>query len=348
MRYPAVVKKLAPVIAVLVLVGSVLWYRGALTPLTPRSPDRVTLRIPKGASLRDIADLLEERGVIRSSHAFSLYSRLHGLSRSLQAGSYILRPSLSIPEVAEALRRGIAEEGVITMPEGFTVLDVGRLLTEKQIVEEGALIACAQTCDFPAFAFLPKEATLLAARGGRLEGYLFPDTYFVVIENFSPQAFLERLLREFEERVVKQYERELKKSKRTLHQIVTMASLVEEETRPGDERPVVAGILWKRFDAGMGLGVDATVRYVLKKPMGKLTVADLNANSPYNLRKFRGLPPGPIASPGIESIRATLFPKETPYWYYLHGADGRVHYAETNEEHNVNKYKYLSGGGEEG
>ncbi len=248
----------------------------------------------------------------------------------------------------EALRRGIAEEGVITIPEGFTVLDVDRVLSEKQIIEKGALLACAQTCDFPAFAFLPKEVTSLAARGGRLEGYLFPDTYFVVIENFSPKAFLERLLREFEERVVKQYADTLKQSKRPLHQIVTMASLVEEETRKGEERPVVASILWKRFDAGMGLGVDATVRYVLQKPTGKLTVADLNGNSPYNLRKFRGLPPGPIASPGIESIRATLVPKATPYWYYLHGADGQVHYAETNEEHNVNKYKYLSGGGGEG
>ncbi len=120
-----------------------------------------------------------------------------------------------------------------------------------------------------------------------------------------------------------------------------MASLVEEETRTDDERAIVAGILWKRFDAGTGLGVDATVRYALDKPSSALTVSDLDTNSDYNTRKFRGLPPGAIASPSLESIKAALHPEASEYWYYLHGTDGQIRYAKTNEEHNENKYKYL-------
>ena len=174
-----------------------------------------------------------------------------------------------------------------------------------------------------------------------MEGYLYPDTYFIVLDDFTPESFLKRLLKTFETKVIDGLHEDFKKTDRSMHDIVTMASLIEEETRTNDERPTVSGILWKRFDAGAGLGVDATVRYILEKPTGALTVSDLNSNSLYNLRKFRGLPPGPIASPSLANIRAALHPKETPYWYYLHDTDGQIHYAETNEDHNMNKYKYL-------
>jgi UPF0755 protein len=141
--------------------------------------------------------------------------------------------------------------------------------------------------------------------------------------------------------VEKGYSADFANVTRPMHQVITMASLIEEETKTDAERATVAGILWKRFDAKTGLGVDAAVRYILEKPKGVLTASDLNVQSDYNLRKYRGLPPGPIANPGLKSIEAALHPKDSEYWYYLHDKQGVIHYAVTNDEQNVNRAKYL-------
>lgn len=327
--------------ALLVLfVAAFVWYRFSLGPVDRNDTTRTPVTIEKGSSVKQIAKTLKDQGLIRSSLAFVTYVRTRGVDTVLQAGTFVLRKNLSVAEIAEALRRGIAEEGIITIPEGFTVKDIDALLVEKGILNAGEFTTCAQTCDLADYDFLPQGIDL-ADRGGQVEGYLYPDTYFVVLDDFTAEAFLKRLLDTFEKRVVRDLDTDLKKTKRSLHQIITMASLIEEETRREDERATVSGILWKRYDAGSGLGVDATVRYILEKQTGALTVADLNTDSAYNLRKFRGLPPGPIASPSLSAIKAALHPSETPYWYYLHGTDGQIHYAETNEDHNVNKYKYL-------
>ena len=320
--------------------ASYLWYLRALTPVNVNDDTRQSVKIEKGSSVKQIAATLEEEKVIRSPLAFALYVRSKGLDTKLQAGTFIMKQNQGVPEIAEALTKGIGEEGVITIPEGFTVKDIDAVLAEKGVIEAGELMACAKTCDFSSFDFLSQGAAL-AERGGKVEGYLYPDTYFIVVDEFVPKFFLERLLGTFKKKVLDPLDADIKKSDRSLHEIITMASLIEEETRTDDERPTVSGILWKRYDEGAGLGVDATVRYILEKPTGALTVADLNANSPYNLRKFRGLPPGPIASPSIAAIRAALHPKDSPYWYYLHGTDGQIRYAETNEEHNINKYNYI-------
>ncbi|TSC78896.1 MAG: UPF0755 protein [Candidatus Peregrinibacteria bacterium Gr01-1014_25] len=330
----------ALIVFVVLLLGFGLWMRAALGPADIHSQAREIVEIPRGFSTEQIADLLEERGVIRSSLAFRLYATWKGLDARLQAGSFVLDPSLTIRELLEALTSGVASEGAVTIPEGFAVADIDALLTSKKLIDVGTLMRCAQTCDVSSFDFLPSSKAL-AERGGRIEGYLFPDTYFVIREGFTPQAFLDRLLATFNERVVRDMKREIAASGRSLHQIVTMASLVEEEAASDEERPVIAGILWKRLDNGVVLGVDASVRYILGKSQNALTAADLDVDSPYNIRKRKGLPPGPIASPGLASIRAALAPEQSEFWYYLHDANGNIHYAGTNEEHNENRAKYL-------
>lgn len=325
---------------VLLLAAGLVWYRWNLRPVAPADQAGTTLQIPTGASVRRIAELLREKNLIRSRTAFLAYAKIHRVGGTMKAGGFFLRPSLSTPEVVAILRRGYSEASVVTVPEGFTVADIDALLAGQGLTQPGEILACAQSCDFAAFAFLPAEPGL-AARGGKVEGYLFPDTYFVVRDTMTPKSFLERMLGNFRTRVVEGLASELKQSGRTLHEAVTMSSLIEEETRTNEERPVVAGILWKRHANRIGLQVDAAVRYILEKPKGELTREDLDADSPYNLRKFRGLPPGPIASPGLASIQAALRPEDSPYFYYLHGADGMVRYAVTNEEHNENRRKYL-------
>jgi UPF0755 protein len=315
-------------------------YSRGLAPVDEGSEERIVVKVPKGSSVSAIANLLEEEGAVRSAWAFRRYVRAEELENKMQAGSFVLTKSMDVPAIVTAMTEGKASEVIITIPEGYTVKDIDALLADKQLIKAGELMACAQRCDFSAYDFLPKSADL-ADRGGTVEGYLFPDTYFVLVEDFTAENFLKRLLDTFRTRVVTAHASDLKASKRTLHETITMASLIEEETRTDEERPIVSGILWKRFDDGMGLGVDAAVRYIIDKPTAAITNADLNVNSPYNLRKFRGLPPGPIANPSLKSIEASLNPKESPYYYYLHGKEGRIHYAVTNEEHNLNRARYL-------
>ena len=333
-------KKTASIaIVLLVLIASIMHtYSKALSPVDA-SDVRTVFTIPKGSSTAKIADDLAKQNLIRLPFAFTLYVKQNGVAGKLKAGSFVLQSSMSTAEIVDAIAGGKQAEEIITIPEGFTVADIDALMAKKGIVESGKLIDCAKTCDFSSFTFLPK--TVPAAPGGKIEGYLFPDTYYVTVGDFVPKFFLERLLTTFKHRVIEDLASDLKGSKRPLPDIIAMASLIEAETRNADERPIIAGILWKRFDQKMGLGVDASVRYGLGKFTEPLTESDLASKSPYNLRKYRGLPPTPIASPSINSIRAALHPKDSSYFYYLHDTGGVIHYAVTNNEQNVNKAKYL-------
>src|SRR3990167_4188335 len=229
--------------------ASYIWYLRALAPVNANDDTRQSVKIEKGSSVKQIAATLDKEKVIRSPLAFELYVRSKGLDTKLQAGTFIMKQNQGVPEIAEALTKGIGEEGVITIPEGFTVKDIDAVLAEKGVIEAGELMACAKTCDFSSFDFLPQGATL-ADCGGKVEGYLYPDTYFIVVQEFVPKFFLERLLGTFDKKVLVPLEKDLAASDRSLHEIVTMASLIEEETRTDNERPTVAGILWKRYDAG--------------------------------------------------------------------------------------------------
>ena len=264
----------------------------------------------------------------------------------MSAGTYLIPRDASFSDIAEWLSSGEGKETVVTIPEGYTIAQIDALLAAMDLIEEGELLECVQTCDFSSFAFLPSAEGLAlspSANSGqaRVEGYLFPDTYFVDVTTFVPKFFLERLLGTFRTSVIEGLATDMEVSGRPLHEVMTMASLIERETRTNEERPVVSGILWKRFDSGRGLDVDATVRYILEKSTGTLTKEDLEVDSPYNTRRYRGLPPGPIGNPGLASIRAALDPEDSLYWYYLHDQDGNIRYAETNDEHNLNKAKYL-------
>lgn len=325
----------------LVVAGAGLWlfWQHAKTPIGGQ--DRVSLTVEAGWSTSRIADVLKEKELIRYPFVFKFYTRFAGLDGNLQAGKFVLNQSQSLPEIAETLLSGKVQEITVTIPEGFTVKDIDAKLAELGLIESGEVIRCSNECDFATFDFLPFNQPNLAERGGLLEGYLYPDTYYVNPNNFVAKFFLERMLGNFRKQVVQQYEVEIASSEHSLHEIVTAASLVEEETRSDDERALVAGIIWKRYDAGWGLGIDAAVRYIVDKPTDAITVGDLNTNSPYNLRKFKGFSPGPIANPGTKSFAATLNPEESPYWYYLHEPNGQIHYAVSNEEHNLNRIKYL-------
>ena len=315
------------------------WYLHELAPIG--GTQAVWVKVEKGMGVSQVGSLLAEKGVIRSPVAFKLYVKFNASEQGLQAGTFVFRPNLTVAEIVEILRTGKAQEVSLTIPEGWTLAQIDALIAERGLAATGAVLDCAKRCDFGSFDFLPQTTKGLAARGGRLEGYLFPETYFVSEAEFVPKFFLERLIGTFRARIVNDHAADTKASGHSLSEIIIMASLVEAETRTNDERPIVAGILWKRLKAGMPLGVDATVRYILSKPTEALTESDLQTVSLYNTRKVKGLPPGPIESPGLTSILAVLKSQASPYWFYLHDSKGVIHYAVTNDEHNENRRRYL-------
>lgn len=334
-------KLLIPVIILLIAIVAIRsWYLHALGPVD-QSQVQTIFTVDRGESTAAIAADLASQKLIRSAFAFKVYVKLSGKAGLLKAGTFSVTSSMSAPQIVDALAGGKTTQEIITIPEGLTVEDIDDLLAKKGIAKAGDLTNCAQICDVSAFTFLPKNTDTLAPRGGKVEGYLFPDTYYVSVGDFTAESFMGRLLTTFKHRVVEDLAPDIKASKHSLNDIVTVASLVEEESRSDAERAIVAGIIWKRLDQHMVLGIDAAVRYVADRKGGALTESDLQMDSPYNLRKVAGLPPGPIASPSLSSIKAALHPETSPYFYYLHDKNGVIHYAVTNEEHNANRAKYL-------
>ncbi len=316
----------------LVLFGG-MWYQFQNIVKTPNSgtEEAELLNIEKGSTVRDIAHALHRQDFIPSQWAFLWHAKREGIEEKFQAGRFYLPKNLTIPEVANKLLNGKGREEFFTIPEGLTLQEIDERIAKKGYAEKGSLLECIQeVCDFSEFLFLPKERTAW-------EGYFFPETYAVQPVNFSAELLAKKMLSEFEKRArkLKIFDAE------NLEEIIIMASLIEEESRKDEERPIISGILWKRLEEGIPLGVDATVRYFTGKKTEPLTIQDLEADNPYNTRKNLDLPPTAIAGPGEASLDAAANPEESENYYYLHDEDGQIHYARTNAEHNKNKRKYL-------
>ncbi|MCB9809736.1 endolytic transglycosylase MltG [Candidatus Peribacteria bacterium] len=319
---------LSGVLVLGLLVGVMAWRWVLSAWYSPQSldPTLVSLVIAPGSSASAVAAQLEDAGVIRSALLFSLYGRYYGLSSTVQAGSYSLGRDLTYEQLYAQLQHGQSDEVKITIPEGYTLAQIDALLAEKGLTAPGEILTCAADCGLP--YDLPS-----------LEGYLFPDTYYIPLADFSPRWFITLLKNTFDKRLSEAgYTAD---SPRTVQQVVTMASMVEREAAHDGEMPVIAGILWKRLDEGMQLGVDATTRYAKDDWTGPLYAADFDTDDPYNTRRQYGLPPTAIGNPGLAALRAAVHPEPSDYYYYLHDSSGRIHYGRTLDEHNANKRDYL-------
>lgn len=217
---------------------------------------------------------------------------------------------IKLPEFAERRQRELASsrEVAVTIPEGFSVRQIGETFEKLGIFSKEDFVKTAQN----------------------EEGYLFPDTYRFY-KTAKPEDIVKRMKDNFSKKVAPDVSRD----------VIILASLLEEEVKSTEDRKVVAGILLKRLKLGMGLNVDAALTYVLGKASNELTAEDLKYDSLYNTYKYRGLPPGPISNPGLDAISAALNPAPSPYFYYLTDKEGKTHYAATLEEHALNKRKYL-------
>lgn len=286
--------------------------------------------IKPSESAQEVASNLFEDRLIVSKWAFLRYADKHGFAERFQAGRFYIPKNITIVDLTEKLTNAKPEEITVTIPEGSTNDDIDRLLTKLQLIEPGEFVQCVASCTFTQFPFLPQDPALR-------EGFFFPDSYFVNPDTFAIQEFAIRLVSTFDQKTKAIFGT----AKRNGWDILKMASIIEKESRKGDERPIVAAILWNRFDAKQLIGADATTRYAVKKPTGELTVEELQDKNPWNTRAVVGLPPGAISNPGLEAIEAAANSPQTEYWYYLHDSQGVIHYATTLEEHNANKAKFL-------
>lgn len=278
------------------------------------------VEIERGKPLALIAEDLEEKGIVRSSFWFTLFSMLSGGERGAVAGNYYFAHPQNVITVAARISGGEYElEPVkVTLPEGATAKEMASILKQKL------------------GNFDEKEFLVLAQ--GR-EGYLFPDTYYF-LPGEKPETVILALEDTFLERI-KTLQSELTAFGKPLEEVITMASLLEEEARTTESRRIIAGILWRRIAEGMRLQVDAVFPYIIGKNTFELTRADLAVDSPYNTYRNPGLPLGPISNPGLDSIRAAVTPIPTPYLFYLSDKTGSFHYSKTYEEHLRKKNRYL-------
>ena len=274
------------------------------------APVRVT--IPSGAGLRAISDSLERTGVVRSGRLFRIYASLRGGDRDMKAGTYMLHRGTGWNTVLSELRAGKGLVHVVTVPEGFSLFQIEPLLASKLALPvDSVQVAIRDT------ALLHR----LDIPTPTLEGYLFPDTY-TFPDGATARAAVEAMVRRFEQVWKPEWTARLDTLHMSRNDVMALAAIVEKEARLPQERPVIAAVYANRLRHGMLLQADPTVQYALGKHVARVYYKDLEVESPYNTYKHKGLPPGPIASPGRPSIEAALYPANVPYTFFVAFPDG--------------------------
>ena len=297
----------------------------------------VSVTIPDGAGTETIAEILKEHDLISSVFGFKLTSRLEGFDGTYKQGTYNIDTGMTKRQIMELLLSGkVAQDLQLMIPEGYTVKQIAAKAEEIGICTAEEFINEVNNGTFE-YEFLKD----LPDRQYKLEGYLFPDTYFLA-ENTSVHDLIDAMLKRFDQMYTEEYQNAVKSSGKTLDEIVILASMVEKEIKLPEERARAAGVMYNRLRDGITLGIDATVLYAVGKTAGELTQADLNTDSPYNTRINYGLPLGPIASPGEASFKAALYPETHKYLYYVVEAVGKDNhvYCETYDEFLAAKAAY--------
>jgi len=328
-------KKITSVIGILLFVAFSFAFFEIYIPINPISHETITYTVPKGWGNDDIARDLDRLGIIRSNYFFRLYVLASLQHSSLQAGRYNLSPRMSAYQIVKKMVQGDVIREKLVILEGQTAEDVGKYLESKGICKKDDFLQLTNKNHINEFDFL-----LDKPKGAGLEGYLFPDTY-EISEGETCEDILDIILVNFGKKLTSELHAEIVKQKKTIFEIITMASLIEKEVKTLDDKKIVSGIFWKRIDISMPLQSCATINYITGKSDPGAAIKDTKIDSPYNTYKYYGLPKGPISNPGIDSILAAIYPKKTQYLFYLSGVNGETIFSKTAEEHNVAKAKYL-------
>src|SRR5882762_3733519 len=279
--------------------------------------------IPRGASFAQAADSLARTGLVGSPRMFRLYGRLTGGDRNIKPGTYLLKHGTPWKDIVSALNGGHGLVNTITIPEGYTLSQITPLLARTLRVPMDSVQAAVRDTALLARLDIPSPT---------LEGYVFPDTYAFPVGTTARQAVRE-MVYSFERRWKPEWDSSLVDLKINRNDLVTMASIVEKEARVPEERPVIAAVYYNRLRRGMLLQADPTVQYALGHHVGRVLYKDLSTLSAYNTYTHKGLPPGPVASPGVASLAAAANPANVPYLYFVATPDGHHEFRMTLEQH---------------
>lgn len=301
-------------------------------PINPGSNETIIFTVQKGWGDSEISASLQKMGLIRSAYFFKVYDILSLKHSELKAGEYNLSPKMSAYDIANKMAAGDVIRENLVILEGWDISDIGKYLESKGICKQDYFVSLTKKDYSGGFSFLDDKPAK-----ADLEGYFFPDTY-QIRKGESCEDVLNAMLANFDKKLTPELKAEIKIQKKSIFDIVTMASMIEKEVRTLDDKEIVSGILWKRIAISMPLQLDSTVIYATGNP--NISIKDTRVDSPYNTYKYYGLPKGPISNPGIDSINSAIYPKKTDYWYFL--TDGKTIFSETLQQHNAAVAKYLS------
>ncbi|EFK07853.1 conserved hypothetical protein, YceG family, partial [delta proteobacterium NaphS2] len=293
-----------------------------LGPVDKKGESR-NFEVREGATLNQVAADLQKAGLIRSKTLFRLAGRFMENDHMIKTGEYRLSTTMSPLKILEILEKGQVITLSVTIPEGFNLDQIAQLLAQKELTDRDSFMALARDKSL---------AARLGFSGSTLEGYLYPDTY-----RFQRKEKTEKIIAILVKRfwnIVAPLEKQINESGMTLEQVITLASMVEKETGDPEERPVIARVFLNRLNRNMRLESDPTVIYGITNFNGNITKKDLKTRTPYNTYLIKGLPPGPIANPGLAAIKAVLNPAEGDYYYFVSKNNGTHHFSKTLQEHN--------------
>lgn len=330
-------------------------------PKSSQSSQEKLFSFKKGENLFQVAENLRKGDLIKNKIFFEIYVISKGKIRNLQAGDYLLSPSLTIPEITEKFVSGDIIKEKITIVEGWNLRDIGFYFENKGMFQAEELwelvgfpaIDYSKATDLPESKDFSQEYDFLKdkPKNAGLEGYLFPDIYFFASNTFSTivenvlskklEMIVRKMLDNFGKKLTPDLRKEIKGQKKTIFEIITMASLLEKEVRTIEDKKLVSGILWKRLENKMPLQVDAAVVYITGRKTTDISISELQIDSPYNTYKYQGLPLGPISNPGLDSISAAVYSEISDYWFYLSTPEGETIFSKTLKEHNLARVKYL-------
>lgn len=330
------IKLLTALFVLLAAILSVAFF-AVYIPKSPGASALVVYDVEKGTGSGEIAKDLKEKGIIKNSLFFKLYAIISGQHSNLQAGKYDLSPSMAIASIVGKLASGDVIKNQVTILEGWNLEDIGQHLEDKGLYSKKDFLYLAENYWSQDFDFLKDKPVNLS-----LEGYIFPDTYEITLED-KTEDFLKKILTNFDKKLSGNLRSEIELQRKSVFQIITMASIIEKEVRTTEDKRIVSGILWKRIENGVPLQVDSTINYITGKNDASVAIKDTKIDSPYNTYRYYGLPKGPISNPGIDSIMAAIYPVSSSYWYYLSAnGNGETIFSQTLEDHNVAKAKYLN------
>jgi UPF0755 protein len=308
-----------------------IWWQSATAPTRPAAAGQTQIQIPKGTSAQQIGLLLQKAGLIRSQNAWKLWTRWSMLQEpqaGFQAGTYQLSAQDSLDTIAQTIWTGKVVEDSFTIPEGWSMKQMAQYFEAQKWFTASDFLEAAKQVDRDRYPWLPDRLPFL-------EGFLYPDTYQIPTDQRTASATVNAMLQRFEQVALPLYQQQ-PDQRLSLLDWVTLASIVEQESVVDDERAEIAGVFWNRLQQGITLGADPTVEYGLgltQNPDQPLTYAQVRRPSPYNTYINPGLPPTPIASPGIESLKATLNPATTDSLYFVARYDGTHVFSRTLAEH---------------